>query len=150
MTTSSTIAVHEPVFSIGVIAKKLGIAVQTVRLYEREGLIIPFKTESGTRLFSLHDLERLVCIRTMITEKGMNLQGIKSMMSLIPCWEFKGGLDEQCRHCPAYYEATGPCWSISNTGEKCKLADCRECQVYRINLTCSKLKEVIYGHKHDE
>lgn len=146
---TNTINKHEPVFSIGIIAKKLGIAVQTVRLYEQEGLIIAHKTESGRRMYSMHDLERLYCIRTMITEHGMNLQGIKRMMSLIPCWEMKG-FDDECRKCPAYYEATGPCWSISNVSDKCKLQDCRSCKVYQINMTCSKLKEVIYGHKREE
>ncbi len=142
-----SIDMHEPVFSIGIIAKKLGISVQTVRLYEQEGLILPFKTDSGRRLFSLHDLERLKCIRQMITENGINLQGIKRIMAFIPCWEFRGGLDDQCLKCPAYYEATGPCWSISTVGEKCQVQDCRTCGVYKINLPCSKMKEVIYGHK---
>lgn len=147
MDLTESIDLHEPVFSIGIIASKLNIAVQTVRLYEKEGLIIPYKTTTGRRFYSLHDLERLRCIRTMITEKGVNLQGIKRLMALIPCWEFKGGLDEQCLKCPAYFEANGPCWSLSNVGTKCKLADCRSCHVYQINMTCSKLKEVIYGHK---
>ena len=98
-----TIEQHEPVFPIGIIAKKLNIAVQTVRLYEQEGLIIAHKTASGRRLFSHHDLERLSCIRTMITKHAMNLQGIKRIMALIPCWELKGGLDEECKKCPAYY-----------------------------------------------
>ena len=147
---STSIEMHEPVFTIGVIAKKLNIAVQTVRLYEQEGLIIAYKTPSGRRMYSIHDLERLKCIRSMITEKGMNLQGIKRIMALIPCWEFKGGLDEDCLKCPAYYEANGPCWSISNVSEKCKLEDCRSCHVYKINMTCSKLKEVIFGHRRNE
>lgn len=101
-------------------------------------------------MFSLHDLERLGCIRTMITEHAMNLQGIKRIMALIPCWELKGGLDEECKKCQAYYEAHGPCWSLSNVGEKCKLEDCRSCKVYQVNMTCSKLKEVIFGHKRPE
>ena len=67
---------YEPVLSIGIVAKKLGVAVQTVRLYEQEGLVLPFKAESGHRLFSAHDLERLQCVLKMITELGINLQGI--------------------------------------------------------------------------
>ncbi len=142
-----SIDMHEPVFSIGIIAKKLGISVQTVRLYEQEGLMLSYRAPSGRRLFSLHDLGRLKCIRQMITENGINLQGIKRIMALIPCWEFQGGLDEQCMKCPAYYEANGPCWSISSVGEKCKTQECRTCAVYQISLPCSKMKEVIYGHK---
>jgi len=141
------IDMYEPVFSIGIIAQKLGIAVQTVRLYEKEGLILPFKSPTGRRFYSLHDWERLKCLRQMITEYGINLQGIKRIMAFIPCWEFRGGLDDNCLECPAYFEATGPCWSLSKVGEKCQKENCRTCPVYKINLPCSKMKEVIYGHK---
>ncbi|RMF63842.1 MAG: MerR family transcriptional regulator [Calditrichaeota bacterium] len=141
------IDIHEPILTIGTVAKMLDIAVQTVRLYEQEGLVLPYRTESGRRMFSMHEVERLRCVRKMITENGLNLQGIKRMFSLLPCWEFKGGLDEECRNCPAYYEAEGPCWSIRHVGEKCQAVDCRECPVYRMQLNCQKLKEVIFGHR---
>ncbi len=142
--------IFEPVLTIGTVAKKLNISVQTVRMYEEEGLLLPYKTETGRRMFSMHDLERLKCIRTMITENGLNLNGIKKMMSLIPCWEFKGGLDEQCQKCPAYYEANGPCWTTKDVGQKCQDVDCRDCPVYRIEVNCNKIKEVIFGHKSPE
>ena len=144
------IDIFEPVLTIGTVARKLNIAVQTIRMYEEEGLILAYKTETGRRMFSMHDLERLRCIRTMITEHGLNLSGIKKMMSLIPCWEFKGGFDEQCQKCPAYYEASGPCWTIKNVGPKCQNVDCRACPVYRIEVSCNKIKEVIFGHKSSE
>lgn len=140
---------YEPVLTIGTVAKKLNVAVQTIRLYEQEGLILPFKTESGRRMYSMHDLQRLSCVRKMITEHGINIQGIKRIMSFVPCWEFKGGLDSECRQCPAYYEATGPCWNNNKVGEKCQAEDCRSCPVYRIELNCEKLKEVIFGHKKE-
>ncbi len=137
---------HEPVFTIGTIAKMLNVAVQTIRLYEHEGLILPAKTESGRRMFSLHDLERLKCIRKLLTEDGLNITGIKKLMSLIPCWEFKGGLDDDCRNCPAYYETVGPCWSLTKVGEKCIGQDCRSCQVYQMNVSCEKMKTILFGH----
>ena len=139
--------IYDPVLTIGTVADKLNVAVQTIRLYEQEGLIIPFKTKSGRRMYSMHDLERLKCIRKMITEEKLNLSGIKRLMSLIPCWEFKGGLDDDCRNCPVYYHSNSPCWSSEKVGEKCLKQDCRECAVYRIDMHCNKLKEVIYGHK---
>ena len=147
---SIDVDLFEPVLTIGTVAKKLSIAVQTVRMYEEEGLILAYKTDTGRRMYSMHDLERLRCIRTMITEHGLNLNGIKKMMSLIPCWEFKGGLDDQCQKCPAYYEANGPCWTTKNIGPKCQETDCRECPVYRIEVNCNKIKEVIFGHKSPE
>ncbi len=138
---------YEPIMSIGMVAQKLNVAVQTIRLYEQEGLILPFKTASGRRLYSMHDLTRLHCIRKMIKENGLNLQGIKRIFSFIPCWEFKGGLDNDCLNCPAYYSAEGPCWSLSKKGDKCALEDCRSCKVYRLEFHCDKLKEIIFGHE---
>ncbi len=141
---------YEPVLTIGTVAKQLNVSVQTIRLYEQEGLVLPHRTESGRRMYSMHEVDRLHCIREMITSHGMNLQGIKRMLSLLPCWEFKGGLDEECQKCPASYDVEGPCWSVKNVGEKCRVEDCRSCDVYRMQLNCEKLKEVIFGHRRPD
>ena len=137
----------EPVLTIGTVAEKLDVSVHTIRLYEKEGLILPFKTSTGRRMFSLHDLEKLVCIRKMITEHSLNLQGIKRLMALIPCWEYRGGLDHDCINCDAYYKSEGPCWSIKEVGPKCQKQDCRACPVYQMNVHCEQLKEIIYNHQ---
>lgn len=142
----NVVANYEPILTIGTVAKKLNVAVQTLRLYEQEGLIIPYKTDSGRRMYSLQDLDRLLCIRKMITENGLNLQGIKRLMSLIPCWKFKGGLDDDCINCPAYRESSKPCWDYSKVGEKCQNLDCRECSVYTMDFNCHSMKDIIYGH----
>ena len=60
---------EEPLYSIGTAARMLGISVHTVRMYEREGLVIPFRKESHQRLFSDADIERLRCTRQTITKE---------------------------------------------------------------------------------
>lgn len=148
---SSRIGRYDPVLTIGTVANEAGVAVQTIRLYEEERLILPFKTKTGRRMYSLSDLDRILCIRKMLTEHGLNISGIKKLLSLVPCWEFKGGLDSDCKNCPAYYDAQGPCWSMkSEVGIKCQVEDCRSCPAYRIELNCEKLKEVVFGHKRPE
>jgi len=142
--------IFEPMLTIGAVAKMVGVATQTVRMYEKEGVVLPHRTESGRRMYSVHDVDRLKCVRKMIVEHGMNLPGIKRMLSLLPCWEFKGGLDEQCKQCPAYYEVVGPCWSLTYVSTKCEADDCRSCRVYRMQLNCEKFKEVIFGHRRPE
>ena len=144
--TEKTVDKYEAVMTIGTVAGKLNVSVQTLRLYEQEGLILPAKTNGGRRMYSFHDLERLHCIREMITKHGLNLNGIKQLMSMIPCWEYKGGLDKDCQNCPVYYEAKGPCWTRGDVGPKCQGVDCRDCPVYRIEFNCNKLKEVVFGH----
>jgi len=137
------IDVFEPVLSIGIVAKKINVSVQTIRLYEKEGLILPHRTASGRRLYSLHDLKRLRSIRNMIADNGLNLKGIKALMSLVPCWDYKGGVDEDCKGCPAFSEAVKPCWSIGDVGAKCQNQDCRNCPVYLLEITHNNLKEII-------
>lgn len=147
---NDVVQIFEPVLTIGTVAKKLNVSVQTIRLYEQEGLILPYKTETGRRMYSIHDFERLQCIRKMITENGLNLQGIKRLMSLVPCWDYKGGLDQDCINCPAYYEANKPCWDTENVGQKCQNQDCRDCSVYMGDFNCDRIKEVIFGHSRSQ
>ena len=61
----------EPVFSIGIVAKKLGVSVSTVRMYEKEGLIIPYRTETGRRLYSFFDLKRISFIIELIKKEDI-------------------------------------------------------------------------------
>lgn len=142
--THSEIEKYEPVFTIGTVARKLNVAVQTVRMYEQEGLVLPHKTATGRRMYSLHDLERLHCVRQMIVEYGLNIQGIKKLMALIPCWEYMGGVDSDCEKCPVYNGMSAPCWSVKEVGQKCQQQDCRECPVYRLPVSCNTLKSIIY------
>jgi len=139
-----TIGKYEPVLTIGTVARLLKVAVQTLRLYEQEGLVLPHKTPGGRRMYSLHDVERLQCIREMITVHGLNLQGIRKLYALIPCWEYLGGLDADCRTCPVYHQVQGPCWSVRDVGQKCRHQNCRECPVYRLPINCHSLKQIIF------
>ncbi|UCF65540.1 MAG: MerR family transcriptional regulator [bacterium] len=81
----------EAFLTIGAAARQLGVAVQILRLYENSGLILPARTHSGRRLYSMKDMERLCCIRDLITKERLNINGIRKMLSLIPCWEYRGG-----------------------------------------------------------
>ena len=64
-----------PVYTIGTAAKMLSVSVQTLRLYEHEGLILPFKTPGNQRMYSPEDIERLRCIRKMINEEKISIDG---------------------------------------------------------------------------
>ena len=57
---------HEPVYTIGHAAKKLGVSVPTLRMYEQTGLIMSFRTETNRRLFSRHDLYHIQIIIDLI------------------------------------------------------------------------------------
>lgn len=68
-------------FMIGVAAELAGMHPQTLRLYERRGLITPTRSRGGTRMYSLADVERLRQIQQM-SEAGFNLLGIERVMNL--------------------------------------------------------------------
>lgn len=68
-------------FVISVAAELSGLHPQTLRIYERRGLVEPHRTPGGTRRYSQADLERLELIQTL-TEQGLNLEGVKAVMAL--------------------------------------------------------------------
>lgn len=69
------------VFVISVAAELAGMHPQTLRIYERKGLIEPFRTPGGTRRYSQEDIERLALIQEL-TEQGLNLEGVKRVIAL--------------------------------------------------------------------
>lgn len=69
------------VFVISVAAELAGMHPQTLRIYERKGLIDPYRTPGGTRRYSQEDIERLQLIQDM-TAEGMNLEGVKRVLAL--------------------------------------------------------------------
>jgi MerR family transcriptional regulator/heat shock protein HspR len=72
----------KPYYMISVVADKYHIHPQTLRLYEREGLLRPSRTEGNTRLYSDEDLERLETILSLTRELGVNLAGVEIILNM--------------------------------------------------------------------
>jgi MerR family transcriptional regulator/heat shock protein HspR len=70
------------VFRIGAIAEKYGIHPQTLRMYEREGLLRPARTEGNTRLYDSDTIERLEIILTLTRHLGVNLAGVEVILHM--------------------------------------------------------------------
>lgn len=132
-----------PLFTIGTAARMLGISVHTLRMYERDGLIIPFKAESNHRLYSVADLERVACIRRAIAEEKMTIAGIRRLHAMIPCWELIPCTVEERRACPAFRSHDGGCWTAEEKGRVCSTRDCRLCTVYQQTANCDSIKDNI-------
>lgn len=71
-----------PVYVISVAAELSELHPQTLRAYEREGLLSPARTEGGTRRYSRRDVERLRFIRTLTQDEGLNLAGVRIVLDL--------------------------------------------------------------------
>ena len=69
-------------FMISVVAQKYNIHPQTLRLYEREGLLKPSRTEGNTRLYSEEDLEQLETILSLTRDLGVNLAGVEIILNM--------------------------------------------------------------------
>lgn len=72
----------EPVYMISVVAKILEIHPQTLRQYEREGLVEPGRTEGKMRLYSQRDIDRIKTILRLTREMGVNLAGVDIILRL--------------------------------------------------------------------
>jgi MerR family transcriptional regulator/heat shock protein HspR len=78
----------EPVYLISVVAKALNIHPQTLRQYEREGLVTPSRTNGKIRLYSQRDIDRINLILRLTRDLGVNLAGVDIIL------QFKDQIEE--------------------------------------------------------
>ncbi|HAM49433.1 MAG TPA: MerR family transcriptional regulator [Nitrospiraceae bacterium] len=71
----------QPLFMISVVSRMLSVHPQTLRLYEREGLVTPHRTKR-TRLYSQEDIERLSMILRLTRELGVNRAGVEIILRM--------------------------------------------------------------------
>ncbi len=73
----------EPVFIISVAAQMLEVQAQTLRYYERLGLVKPQRTRGNQRVYSHNDLDRVRRIRRLMDDLGVNLAGVEVLLNLL-------------------------------------------------------------------
>ena len=71
-----------PVYVISVAARIVAVHPRTLRIYEDEGLIEPARTPTNIRLYSDHDLRRILWIRHLTQDRGVNLAGVRILFEL--------------------------------------------------------------------
>jgi len=91
---------EQPLFSIGTAAAMLEIHPRTMRIYEDEGLVKPFR-KAGRRYYSLNDIQWIKCIRYMIHDQGISIAGIKRLLEYAPCWNIVECPIEKRKTCTA-------------------------------------------------
>lgn len=125
------------------VAHMLNLSVETLRLYEREGLFVPYKLSSGHRRFTDADIEWIKCIQKQIHENKLNFAGIRYLLSLLPCHEMKPCCLEDYAACPAGNKSCRPCWDFEDTPCRNNGENCRTCVVYQQVLNIDNLKEIL-------
>ena len=74
---------EEPVYMISIASQLTGLHPQTVRLYERLGLVAPKRVNNKNRLYSDSDIARLQQIRRFTQDMGVNLAGVEIILELL-------------------------------------------------------------------
>jgi len=72
----------EPLYVISIAARMVGVHAQTLRYYERAGLIAPARSQGRLRLYSPWDIERLKLMKSLVEDLGVNLAGVEVIIRL--------------------------------------------------------------------
>ena len=92
---------HEPVYTIGIVAKKLGVCPATLRIWERKKLIKPSRIGKN-RFYSQCDVDTLGYIKELLQEKHINIEGVRSIISTSRCWDVKKCKRGERESCPVF------------------------------------------------
>lgn len=129
-----------PLYTIGVVSELMGTTNQTLRLYEKHGLIKPAR-KNKNRFYSENDVRWLFCLRDLIHNKKISIEGIKKLLNYAPCWEITSCPEERKTKCLAYIDRAKPCWELNQmfcnrkTGS---LSRCEDCVVYLLKKERNK------------
>ena len=83
MSMNEMLGRDEPAFVISVAARLVGVQTQTLRYYERLGLVRPDRTRGNQRIYSRGDVERVRRIRSLMDDLGVNLAGVEVVIKLL-------------------------------------------------------------------
>ena len=78
-----TFRIDEPCYVISVVSRIVGLHAQTLRYYERVGLVEPSRSGGNIRLYSPQDVEKLLKIKSFTDKLGVNLAGVEIIMNLL-------------------------------------------------------------------
>jgi len=121
-----------PLYPISIAAELIGTTDQTLRLYEKHGLITPTRRNKN-RFYSDNDIKWLKCARQLIHEKKISIEGVKKLLEYAPCWEIQECPEDKRNACSAYIDKSMPCWEVART--RCKSGiECDKCIVYMAGM----------------
>jgi len=122
-----------PLYSIGVVSELLDIHPETIRTWEKSGVVQPPQRRSGKRFYSERDFKRLGFIHDLVKE-GLTLRAVLYYLRLYSCWKTTGC--DSCKY--AFDQASGakPCWQ--KTGTYCQVVDHNPCQNCEFNTIPGK------------
>ena len=130
---------------IGGVARHFHISVDLLRLYEREGLLIPIKSSKGTRYYTERDYPWIETLMRLVRDYRLNFAGVRHLLALLPCWDVRHCDGTERSHCATTAESSNPCWVHHTCCWPGK--DCYECEIYRAAPACENMKSVLLAGK---
>jgi hypothetical protein len=130
---------NRPLYTIGVVANIFDVHPETLRVWERYGLVEPHR-RNGQRLFTDQDLKRLAFIQELLS-KGLNLAGVSHYLVLYPCW-----LYDDCPTCmrkSMRESCAKPCWKEKGTYCQVSFEEsnmCEKCDFKKPKFEKKKIK----------
>lgn len=123
---------NQPLYPIGIAAELVGATDQTLRLYEKHGLVAPARRNKN-RYYSDNDIKWVRCLRDLIHDKKISIEGVKKLLDYAPCWEIKDCQTEKREACSAYQDRSKSCWDLLKT--RCQNGvSCDSCVVYLASI----------------
>ena len=107
-----------PLYTIGVVSELLGVHPETIRVWERHGVVQPPQRRSGKRFYSEKDFKRLQFTRKLVRE-GLSMRAILYYLRLYPCW--KTADCSSCIHNSDQISSPKLCWQ--EDGTYCQVAN---------------------------
>ena len=87
-------------------------------------------------------------IQHMINDLGLNIEGIRRILALLPCWDLKLCSSKKKAKCAALGNESQPCW-MSNSAQLARNGvDCRVCEVYRYGAYCAVTMKMLLHGRH--
>jgi len=129
------------IYTIGIIAELIGEHPETLRVWERNGLLQPERV-GNQRRYCNNDLKRLRFIKYLIDEKGLNIAGVRQITAMYACWYRKNCKGGAYKNSSTPVNNSKPCWKLEGTF--CLVPDdksemCGACEIYKNCKNCGKL-----------
>ena len=127
-------------FTIGTVSELIGEHPETLRVWEKNGLIHPIRS-GKQRKYSNNDIKRLNFIRSHLHEKGLNIAGVKHIINMYPCWfkkTCKGGASKNSSN----VNNSKSCWKIKDTFCVLVIDKADLCSICSVCKDCSNFKVV--------
>lgn len=125
-------SLYKPLYNIRKAEEMSGLSASLIRAYERMGLLKPYREPGNNyRLFTKDEIEWVKRIKYLINEVGLNIEGIKCVLTINSCWENRKCSPEEREKCPAYKRYNFPCWLAKMDISCCdEVNGCYKCPYY--------------------